>query len=35
MIASVFILAGFAEHVEAWMGRYGYFALFGPKTFHC
>lgn len=29
MIASVFILAGFAEHVQAWMERYGYFALFG------
>jgi membrane protein DedA with SNARE-associated domain len=29
MIATVFILAGFAEHVQAWMERYGYFALFG------
>jgi membrane protein DedA with SNARE-associated domain len=29
MIATVFILAGFAEHVQAWMERYGYLALFG------
>jgi membrane protein DedA with SNARE-associated domain len=29
MIGSIFILAGFAEHVQAWMERYGYFALFG------
>ena len=29
MMGTVFILAGFAEHVQAWMERYGYFALFG------
>lgn len=29
MIGTIFILAGFAEHVQAWMERYGYFALFG------
>lgn len=29
MNGHLFILAGFAEHVQAWMERYGYFALFG------
>jgi len=29
MIGTTFILAGFAEHVQAWMERYGYFALSG------